>query len=133
MRLIDADIFIWNWRGQEGAALLLADSPFAVSAVTYMELVQGMRNRREFAKLRADLKRWQVRLLPVTELISARAVALVERHFLPHHVQLADALVAATALQHDLVLVSSNSKHFRPIHGLRFEAFRPRQFSNLRA
>lgn len=133
MRLIDADIFIWNWRGQEGAALLLADSPFAVSAVTYMELVQGMRNRREFAKLRADLKLWQVRLLPVTELISARAVALVERHFLPHHVQLADALVAATALQHDLVLVSSNSKHFRPIHGLQLEAFRPRQFSNLRA
>ena len=72
MRLVDADVIIWNWRGQEDAALLLADSPFAVSAVTYMELVQGMRNRREFAKLRADLKLWQVRLLPVTELISAR-------------------------------------------------------------
>jgi predicted nucleic acid-binding protein len=128
MRLIDADVIIWNWRGQEDAALLLADSPFAVSAVTYMELVQGMRNRREFAKLRADLKLWQVRLLPVTEPISARAVALVERHFLPHHVQLADALVAATALQHDLVLVSSNSKHFRPVQGLRLERFRPRQY-----
>ena len=126
MRLIDADVIIWNWRGLEDAALLLADSPFAVSAVTYMELVQGMRNRREFAKLRADLKLWQVRLLPVTEPISARAVTLVERHFLPHHVQLADALVAATALQHDLVLVSSNNKHFRPIQGLRLETFRPR-------
>ena len=78
MRLIDADVIIWNWRGQEDAALLLADSPFAVSAVTYMELVQGMRNRREFAKLRADLKLWQVRLLPVTEPISARAVAHTE-------------------------------------------------------
>jgi hypothetical protein len=127
MRLIDADVIIWNWRGQEDAASLLADSPFAVSAVTYMELVQGMRNRREFAKLRADLKLWRVRLLPVTEPISARAVALVERHFLPHHVQLADALIAATALQHNLVLVSSNNKHFRPIHGLRLETFRPRQ------
>ena len=72
------------------------------------------------------MKLWQVRLLPVTEPISARAVALVEQHFLPHHVQLADALVAATALQHDLVLVSSNSKHFRPIQGLRLERFRPR-------
>jgi hypothetical protein len=108
------------------AAALLADSPFAVSAVTYMELVQGMRNRREFAKLRTDLKLWQVRLLPVTESISARAVALVEQHFLPHHVQLADALVAATALQHDLVLVSSNTKHFRPIQNLQLERFRPR-------
>ena len=128
MRLIDADVIIWNWRGQEDAALLLAASPFAVSAVTYMELVQGMRNRREFAKLRADMKLWQVRLLSVTEPISARAVALVEKHFLPHHVQLADALVAATALQHDLVLVSSNTKHFRPIPGLRLERFQPRQY-----
>lgn len=127
MRLIDADVFIWNWRGQVDAAALLADASFAVSAVTYMELVQGMRNRREFAKLRTDLKLWQVRLLPVTESISARAVTLVEQHFLPHHVQLADALVAATALQHDLVLVSSNTKHFRPIQNLRLERFRPRQ------
>jgi hypothetical protein len=104
MRLIDADVIIRNWRGQEDAALLLADSPFAVSAATYMELVQGMRNRREFARLRADLKLSQVRLLPVTEPV----------------------LVAATALQHDLLLVSSNSRDFRPIHDLRLEAFRPR-------
>jgi predicted nucleic acid-binding protein len=33
---------------------------------------------------------------------------------------LADALIAATAKQYDLELVSKNSKHFRPIKGLKF-------------
>jgi hypothetical protein len=55
MRLIDSDIIIWNWRSQESAATLLAAEPFAISAVTYMELVQGMRNARELKNLRADL------------------------------------------------------------------------------
>ena len=36
MRLIDSDVIIWNWRGQEAAAALLAAGPFAISAVTYM-------------------------------------------------------------------------------------------------
>jgi len=32
----------------------------------------------------------------------------------------ADALIAATAKEKDLELVSKNAKHFRPIKGLRF-------------
>ncbi len=44
MRLIDSDVVIWNWRGQQAAGTLLAAGPFAISAVTYMELVQGMCN-----------------------------------------------------------------------------------------
>jgi hypothetical protein len=125
MRLVDADVIIWNWRGREEAASLLAEAPFAISAVTYMELVQGMRNRRELAKLRADLKLWEARILPVIEPISARAMALVEELFLPHHVQVADALIAATGIHHDLVLVTSNAKHFRPIRELKVEPYRP--------
>ena len=56
MRLIDSDVIIWNWRSQESAATLLAAEPFAISAVTYMELVQGMRNARELKNLQADLE-----------------------------------------------------------------------------
>jgi predicted nucleic acid-binding protein len=33
---------------------------------------------------------------------------------------LADALIAATAKQNDLELVSKNAKHVRPIKGLKF-------------
>ena len=126
MRLIDSDVVIWNWRGQEAAATLLAAEPFAISAVTYMELVQGMRNARELRSLRADLALWHVTILSVTEAISERAVQLVEEHFLAYHLQLADALIAATAIEHKMAIVTSNAKHFQPVKALRIEAFRPR-------
>lgn len=51
IRLIDSNVIIWNWRGREAAATLLAAEPFAISAVTYRELVQGMRNARELKYL----------------------------------------------------------------------------------
>ena len=54
-----------------------------------------------------------------------KAVSLVEELFLAHHILLADALIAATALQHDLVLITANNKHFRPIRGLKLESYRP--------
>jgi predicted nucleic acid-binding protein len=126
MRLIDTDVIIWNWRGDEAAAAFLAAEPFAISAVTYMELVQGMRNARELKNLRADLTLWQATTLPITKTISERAVKLVEEHFLAHHLQLADALIAATAIEHKLAIVTSNTKHFRAIKALRIEGFKPR-------
>ena len=124
MRLVDSDVIIWNWRGRTTAAALLAAEPFALSAVSYMELVQGMRNARELKNLQSDLRLWQARLLPVSEAISNRALRLVEQFYLSHHLQLADALIAATALEHKLELVTSNTKHFRPIATLKLVAFR---------
>lgn len=124
--LIDSDIIIWNWRGKQGAAALLdAVRPLNLSAVSYMELVQGMRNQREWQALQADLKLWQARILPITEAISARAVSLVERHFRAHHLKVADALIAATALEHQLTLATSNVKHFKAVKELRIKPFRP--------
>jgi predicted nucleic acid-binding protein len=126
MRLVDSDVIIWNWRSQAAAAALLAAEPFAISAVTYMELVQGMRNARELKNLRADLVLWQTIILPITKSISERAVKLVEEHFLAHHLKLADAIIAATAIEHRLAIVTSNIKHFRIVKTLRVEAFTPR-------
>ncbi len=125
MRLVDSDVIIWNWRGHETAAMLLAAEPFAISAVTYMERVQGMRNARELKNLQADLTLWQVTTLPINKAISERAVKLVEEHFLAHHLQLADALIAATAIEHKVAIVTSNTKHFRVVKTLKIEAFKP--------
>jgi predicted nucleic acid-binding protein len=37
----------------------------------------------------------------------------------------ADALIAATAVERNLELVSSNTKHFKAVGELRLKAFRP--------
>ena len=78
--LVDTDVLIWYLRGHEGAARFLEGLPdLALSVVTYMELVQGCRNRKELERLTKDLGRRKARILPVSEGISNRAAALVKR------------------------------------------------------
>jgi len=44
--IIDTDVLIWYLRGNEHAKQIVeAALPFSISVVTYMELVQGMKNR----------------------------------------------------------------------------------------
>jgi len=62
-----------------------------------MELVQGMRNKKELNSLRKALHIWNAKILYISEEISAKAMFFVEQYFLSHSIQLADALVGATA------------------------------------
>lgn len=122
--LVDTDVLIWYLRGHEGAARFLEGLPdLALSVVTYMELVQGCRNRQELERLKKDLGRRKARILPVSEGISNRAAALVEAQALGDGLLLADALIAATAIAQGLTLASANVKHFRVVQGLELMAF----------
>lgn len=124
--LIDTDVLIWYLRGHEKAASFLDSlQVLKLSAITWMELVQGCRNRLELERLKKDLSRRQVVILQVSDAISERATALVETHFLGDGLQLADALIASTAIEHSLTLSSANYKHFRPIQGLDLQSFEP--------
>lgn len=44
---------------------------------------------------------------------------------LSHGLQMADALIAATALEHGLPVLTGNVKHFRAVDALKIEAFEP--------
>ena len=124
--LVDTDILIWYMRGNPRAAALIRDTgEISLSAVTYMELVQGMRNKRELQVLRKTVKTWGARTLPLTESISSRATVYLEEHFLSHSMGLADALIAATAVEHGLTLATANSKHYRMVEELVLNEFRP--------
>ncbi|MFU8765373.1 MAG: type II toxin-antitoxin system VapC family toxin [Haliea sp.] len=124
--LIDTDVLIWNMRGNERAAELLDGAVgFTLSAVTYMELVQGARDKAELRALRRALQFWQATLRPLDDEISNRAMYLIETYALSHGLQMADALIAATAISLGDILVTGNDKHYRMIDGLEIEVFRP--------
>ena len=111
-------------RGEAHTHVFLETLPgIALSAVNHIEPIQGMRNRRELKALRDFTRVWDAQYYPITESASARALKLVEHHFLSHHLQLADALIAATVLEHRTVLASGNSKHFKVIAGLKIKRF----------
>ena len=124
--IIDTDVLIWYMRGNQKAYKLIEDlNGFYISVVTYMELVQGMRNKRELSEFRKAIKSWNCKIIQLNEEISSKAMFYIERHYLSHSLQLADALVATTALVNGLPIMTGNDKHFRIIKELEIKRFRP--------
>jgi len=122
--LVDTDVLIWHLRGLPKATQRLDQlSSLTIAAITYLELLQGMRNQAEMIAVQKSLERRHTVRLPITPAITERAVDLMQRLALSHGLQLGDALIAATALEHGLPVLTGNTKHFSPINGLSVEAF----------
>ena len=125
-KLLDTDVLIWYLRGNQNAYdLIHSIGEFAISAVTYMELVQGMRNKDELRNLKKALKQWRVKTIYMDNEISALALFYVEEYFLSHSMQLADALIGATCATHGMTLYTANDKHYKIIKDLDIFVFRP--------
>ena len=124
--VIDTDVLIWYMRGNEKAYQLIENSKnFFISAITYMELVQGLRNKQELTKFRKALNGWNAQILYVSEEVSAKAMFYVEQHFLSHSMQLADALIGAKAIAHGLPILTGNDKHYNVIKDIQIKKFVP--------
>ena len=124
--LIDTDVLVWFFRGSESARAAVAGcGDVALSAVSYMELVQGARDKVELLGLRRAIGTNGWRLIPISESASHRAVLYVERHALSHGIRLADALIAATAVETGQALMTANTRHYHFLPGLEIERFRP--------
>ena len=126
MVLVDTDVLIWHLRGYAQATRRLDQlGSLTLSAVSYLEVLQGMRNKAELAAVKKMLERRAATLLPISEAITQRAIALMESLTLSHGLQMGDALIAASALVHQLPLLTGNVKHFAAVEGLQVEAFVP--------
>jgi predicted nucleic acid-binding protein len=124
--IIDTDVFIWYMRGNKKAyETIEKTNNFFLSVITYMELVQGMRNKKELNSLRKSIHAWNAKLLYISEEISSKAMFYVEEHFLSHSLELADALIGATAITYGLPILTGNSKHYRVIKDIQVKSFRP--------
>jgi len=97
----------------------------ALSIVSFMELVQGARSLVELREIRRFLRDNTFRILPLDEAMSHLAASLTEAHALRSGLQVADALIAATARETGEILATGNVRHFRPVAGLRLKTFRP--------
>jgi len=124
--IIDTDVLIWYMRGNKNAYSVIGNAgKFSISVVSYMELVQGMRNKRELSILRKALRAWDTTMIYISEEISSKAMFYVEQHFLSHSLQLADALIGATAVSCSLPVLTGNDKHYRVIKDIQIKKFRP--------
>ena len=122
--LVDTDVMIWYLKGNEKAQKLLHSIDFCISVVTYMELVQGMRNKQELKLLQKMIKTWGIKVIYIDEDISAQALFYMQEYFLSHSLQLADSLIGATCARYGLTLVTANDKHYRVLKELDISIFR---------
>ena len=124
--ILDTDVLIWFLRGNQRAVdFILEAMPFSITIVTYMELVQGMRDKRELAKMKKTFADMRVEIIPLSEGISLRASNYVETYALSHSMEMADALIAGTCMEQNETLVTANDKHYRVVDGLQMMVFRP--------
>ena len=124
--IFDTDIFIWIQRGSEKAAKLTDHTAERfLSAFSYMELLQCAQNKSQHKYTKDFLSEYNFRVLPITENISHRACIYIEEYSLSSGLRAADAIIAATAVENNKTLVSSNIKHFKPIKDLKLKEFKP--------
>ena len=110
--LLDTSVVVDCLRARSSASAYvrrLATRP-SISVVTVSEILAGVRRRREEEDATVF---WSlVRPLDVDREIARRAGVFVRLYHSSHSVELADALIAATAEHHGLALATLNVKHF---------------------
>ncbi|MDX9800290.1 MAG: type II toxin-antitoxin system VapC family toxin [Spirochaetia bacterium] len=124
--IIDTDVIIWYLRGNEKAKeLLYKNIPFKMSVITYMEIVQGMKDKKELLVFQKHIRKWDVEIVQIYTEISSRAMFFVEDYFLSHSMELSDAIIAATGIQTKDVIITANDKHYKFIPNIQLEKFKP--------
>jgi len=124
--IFDTDIFIWAQRGNEKAARLInSTGERYLSIQTYMELLQSADNKNQHDYIKDFISSYGFIILPFSENIGHRASIYIEEYTLSSDLRAGDAIIAATAVENNMILVSSNAKHFKPIKELKLKVFRP--------
>jgi len=124
--IYDTDILIWVQRGNNKAAKLIdKDDDKYLSIQSYMELLQGAKNKTHHKYVKDFINEFEFSILPLTENIGHRALIYVEEYALSSNMRAGDAIIAATAIENNITLVSSNIKHFKVVNELQFKMFKP--------
>jgi tRNA(fMet)-specific endonuclease VapC len=118
--LVDTDVMVDVSRRNAKAASYVDSLPDVwIAIVTAQELIVGARDKRDLAGIDSLIALYPV--AHINDRIGARAYHLLKTHAKSHGLRTFDSLIAATALESDLTLVTRNRKHFGMIDGIRLQ------------
>ncbi|SLM32781.1 Putative protein with PilT involved in plasmid stability [Desulfamplus magnetovallimortis] len=122
--IVDTDVLIWYSKGSKNAIDFLHGlERFSISVVTYIEIVQGARNKKELNAFKKALGVLNVKVIQIDEFISTKAMFYIEQYSLSHSMELADALIGATAITRKIPLATGNEKHYRHLPEISLKKF----------
>lgn len=119
--LFDSDVII-SHLSRKYDLPIIPSSPPAISVITYAELLYGvkkLKNSTKQERLEGLLRDLKIVILPVTPEIIKHFIAIkIELETDGEKLADFDLLIATTAIEHNLTLVTANKKHFSRIRGL---------------
>lgn len=119
--LVDTNVIIESLRGNQKATEYLQNISFIISYITYLEILQGARDKNEQDSLIKYLSEFNVDWGGIeTNIISKE---LYIRYNLSNNLHIFDSLIAATAMLLGMTLVTENIKHFKFLTG--FDIIKP--------
>jgi len=119
--LIDTDVLIDVSRNNQAAIDFLdqLDDSWSISIITALELIVGARNKQEVTQIDQLIAVYSA--IPLTAEIGNSSYGLLKQFAKSHGMRVFDSLIAATAIEKDLTLISRNRKHFQMISNLNLE------------
>lgn len=121
MRLLDSDVCVDIRRQYPPALQWLASLPEVpgLPGFVLLEIMQGVRTRREMAGLLRDMALFHVHWPTVTD--CDRAVLTYPRAHLSHRTGILDVVIGECAVGLNATLCTFNVRHFRAVPGLATE------------
>lgn len=116
--LPDTNVFSRVFKGDLDVTKFVENLEAVIDATIYIECLQGSKSNLEKRIVKKVLDNFP--LLPITPKISQRAIELIDKYSNSHGLLLADALIAATALENNLTVVTYNVDDFKFIGGLKY-------------
>jgi tRNA(fMet)-specific endonuclease VapC len=119
--LVDTDVLVDISRNNEAAMDFLdrLDGSWSMSIITALELIVGARNKKEVTQIDQLVAVYSA--IPLTAEIGNSSYDLLRQFAKSHGLRVFDSLIAATAIEENLTLLSKNKKHFQMIGNLNLE------------
>ena len=116
--LIDTNVLSRVFIGETNVTNFVEAMVAAIDATIYIECLQGSKSNDEKRIIEKYLIRFPV--IPITPTSSNLGIDLIRSYSNSHGLLLADALIAATALENDLTVVTYNVDDFKFIKDLKY-------------
>ncbi len=114
--LIDTNVFSEIFKANRDVTDYVRGLDSIIDTTIYIECIQGSKSNAEKISIKNYLATFPI--VSLTAGISEIAIRLIDQYSNSHGLFLPDALIAASALENDLAILTYNIRDFRFIAGL---------------
>ena len=115
--LLDTNILSKIFYGNVDVKNFVDNLVEGIETIVYIECIQGSISNLDKRRIKRSLH--NLKFYPLINDIAQKAIELIDTYSNSHGLLLADAMIAATALEYNLTLITYNTKHFQFIKGLK--------------